>query len=598
LTLLLLLTLAAIGVFVYGTTFRAIEAKQNAAKEKIDLQFAEQRDEALLTQARLLASEAQSLLDPKKLERQWAHAHLTLLTPPTGPYSHVQIPIFLMERVPSPLSFRLHMALATELTLNDLEAGGHGYIQINGDWGQSWRSHDLKEPLGFDPAQFGTNSRQRGPDWGTLDDVEITPGITARRVRLKAPLMRFVRPDPVPEFPQVNRAAVGITAHAVKESLQAARESSAPDVLTMLGRGMFARNPQRGPPIGPQYRPAIYIQCAWDRTTDHPQWIEMQKRHEEQIKDIEKETQRTLASIRNNLLMIGGISIVVVLLASWFVIAIGLKPLHRLSDAVSRVSAKDFRLPIDSKILPQEVVPIVERLRSTLAALQNAFAREKRATADISHELRTPLAALTTTLEVALRKPRSPEEYRLTLEDSREIARQLSALVERILMLAWLDAGADVVKAQEVHIAQLMRGCAAIGKPLAEAQGLKFNVSVDVPVTIQTDPDKLREVVMNLMHNAIEYNQPGGTVELTAQVGPSGHVVVEVRDTGIGIPTELQDKIFERFYRGDPSRNAVGVHAGLGLAIVKEYVDRLGGTLDLQSTVGQGSRFRVELPGS
>ena len=223
--------------------------------------------------------------------------------------------------------------------------------------------------------------------------------------------------------------------------------------------------------------------------------------------------------------------------------------------------------------------------------------REKRATADISHELRTPLAALTTTLEVALRKPRSPEDYRLTIQDAREIARQMSVLVERILMLAWLDAGADVVRSQDVQISQLMRGCAAIGKPLAEAQGLQFNVAVDVPVTIQTDPDKLREVVMNLMHNAIEYNQPGGSVELWAQVDVSGRFVLEVRDTGIGIPSELRTKIFERFYRGDPSRNAVGVHAGLGLAIVKEYVDRLGGTLDLQSTVGQGSRFRVELPG-
>jgi signal transduction histidine kinase len=101
---------------------------------------------------------------------------------------------------------------------------------------------------------------------------------------------------------------------------------------------------------------------------------------------------------------------------------------------------------------------------------------------------------------------------------------------------------------------------------------------------------------MNLLHNAIEYNRPGGEVAISAHSAAAGGVGVEVRDTGVGIPTELHEKIFERFYRGDPSRNAAGVHAGLGLAIVKEYVDRLGGRLSMESAVGAGSRFRVELP--
>jgi signal transduction histidine kinase len=101
---------------------------------------------------------------------------------------------------------------------------------------------------------------------------------------------------------------------------------------------------------------------------------------------------------------------------------------------------------------------------------------------------------------------------------------------------------------------------------------------------------------MNLTHNAIEYNRPGGEVELSATPRAQGGVVLEIRDTGVGMPAEIHDKIFERFFRGDPSRQATGVHAGLGLAIVKEYVDRLGGRLTVDSTVGRGSRFRIELP--
>jgi signal transduction histidine kinase len=273
--------------------------------------------------------------------------------------------------------------------------------------------------------------------------------------------------------------------------------------------------------------------------------------------------------------------------------------LKRLTHAVSQVSAKDFKLPIEPKQLPREVSLVADRLQQTLQQLGDAFVREKRASADISHELRTPLAALTTTLEVALRKTRSPEDYRQTIDDARQIARQMSKLVERMLMLAWLDSGADEVRPQAFDLDELVEGCAAIGKPLAEAQGLRFQVEAEKRLIVHTDPDKVREVVMNLVHNAIEYNQPGGEVEIRARANADanvGGVVLEVNDTGIGIPQELQGKIFERFYRGDPSRNAVGVHAGLGLAIVKEYVDRLGGRLSLESRVGAGSRFRIELP--
>jgi signal transduction histidine kinase len=172
----------------------------------------------------------------------------------------------------------------------------------------------------------------------------------------------------------------------------------------------------------------------------------------------------------------------------------------------------------------------------------------------------------------------------------------MSQLVERLLMLAWLDAGADEVRPEPVEVGELVGGVAAIAKPLAEVQGLSFKVHVSRHLTVVTDPDKLREVVMNLTHNAIEYNRPGGEVELTAAPGAMGGVVLEVRDTGIGMPAEIHGKIFERFFRGDPSRQATGVHAGLGLAIVKEYVDRLGGRLTVDSAVGRGSRFRIELP--
>jgi signal transduction histidine kinase len=112
---------------------------------------------------------------------------------------------------------------------------------------------------------------------------------------------------------------------------------------------------------------------------------------------------------------------------------------------------------------------------------------------------------------------------------------------------------------------------------------------------LDADPAKLREVVTNLLHNAIQYNRPDGSVDLSVS-RRNGNLEVEVADTGIGISSEARQHIFERFYRADPSRSTDGLHAGLGLAIVKGYVDLMGGTIAVESTEGKGSTFRVRLP--
>src|SRR5947208_16860970 len=124
---------------------------------------------------------------------------------------------------------------------------------------------------------------------------------------------------------------------------------------------------------------------------------------------------------------------------------------------------------------------------------------------------------------------------------------------------------------------------------------LSLRVHTNGPIRLVTDPNKLREVMKNLLHNAIQYNRPHGSIDLTV-ARENGHVEVEVRDTGIGIAPKARERIFERFFRADPSRQADGLHAGLGLAIVKGYVDLIGGTIAVESDEGQGSTFRIQLP--
>ena len=368
--------------------------------------------------------------------------------------------------------------------------------------------------------------------------------------------------------------------------------------------------PDNGPGRGPPrwgYRvpaPALIIQCATDAGGLEATLAGLREQRDNELGMLHAETAASLAGQRNALLAITSVTFAATVLGSFALVWLGLLPLRRLSDAVSQVSPRDFRLPLDDRSLPLELRPIAERLIATLDLLKRAFAREKQATADISHELRTPLAALLTTAELALRKPRSAEQYRELFEDCRLSAQQMNHIVERLLTLARLDAGVDLLRQQPVDLAELAEQCATVVRPLAEARGLHLSVYTpaapadqggDGPARMLADPIKLREVLNNLLHNAIQYNRPEGRIDLTV-ARDNGHVRLEVQDTGIGIAPEARERIFERFYRADPSRNADDLHAGLGLAIVKEYVDLMGGRITVNSQEGQGSTFRVELP--
>ncbi|HEY1191348.1 MAG TPA: HAMP domain-containing sensor histidine kinase [Gemmata sp.] len=315
----------------------------------------------------------------------------------------------------------------------------------------------------------------------------------------------------------------------------------------------------------------------------------------DQLARVRSETQMELANLRARLIVIGTVTFAALVLGGWVFVARGLAPLHTLSDAVSRVSERDFRLPVGAEGLGRELAPIHARITQTLTLLQRAFAREKQAVADISHELRTPIASLLATIDVALRKPRTPEQYRTALEECRLISKQLGQLVERIMTLASLDAGNDHTHVARTDVGELALGCAAVIRPLAAANGLSLALDVQEDVVADTDPGKLREVLMNLLHNAVEYNRPAGTIELTARRA-GGAAVLEVRDTGIGMTADVRDRIFERFYRADSSRHATGVHAGLGLAIVREYVARLNGSIAVESEPEVGTTFRVVIP--
>jgi heavy metal sensor kinase len=464
-----------------------------------------------------------------------------------------------------------------EFPLPDTErAVDYFQIDIN-HWGKPLRSDSLGKRSFPDPEGFASD---KTINW-EADDFELAPGEWVRRMRVKS---SHVRPRPGGR-PRGGRPPTPLPV--------ASSPSTATDPARTRGR-----SPTTLPPL------FVVVQVAADKSNANARVNGLREKRDQELDDLRDQTIRALTSLRNRLLTISSVTFIATVLGTWFLVRLGLIPLQRMSDAVSKISPRDFRLQLGDSPLPAELRPIAERLTVTLDQLKRAFAREKQSTADISHELRTPLAAMLTTTELALRKLRTPEQYREFLQDCRGSAQQMNQIVERLLTLARLDAGVDRLRPQSVDVADLAEQCAAVVRPLAEAQGLRLCVSsagiageepADNSTRLTTDPDKLREVLNNLLHNAIQYNRPSGQIDLSV-ARDNGHVRVEVRDTGIGIAPEARELIFERFYRADPSRTGDGMNAGLGLAIVKEYVELMGGRIVVDSAPGQGSTFRVDLP--
>ena len=430
--------------------------------------------------------------------------------------------------------------------------------------------HEASESLGG--FQWDLTKKQLSKlDGGErpLDDVKLKSGKTVRRVTLRV---------------QVNWRRMGLVV---------------PPFRPWNDRSYFNYPPkltQENSYIGQNsQRPAIILQYGLETADRDASLAKLAEDLERSLGDLHNESDQARASLGRQLLWTSLGAFAALVVGGFFLVRVSLKPIDRLSEAVSKVSEKDFRLPIEQAQLPGELQPIAGRLSQTLEQLKRAFEREKQAAADISHELRTPVAALITTLDITLRKQRTAEEYREVLEDCRASGRQINNLVERLLTLARLDAGADMSRPREVDASALADQCVALVRPLAEARGLRLSMHHNGPAAVHADPDKLREVLTNLLHNAIEYNKPNGTIDVSVERN-NGSLAMEVRDTGIGISPQAQKRVFERFYRVDPSRHADSPHAGLGLAIVKGYVDLMGGTIDVQSAVDAGTTFRIKLP--
>jgi signal transduction histidine kinase len=280
----------------------------------------------------------------------------------------------------------------------------------------------------------------------------------------------------------------------------------------------------------------------------------------------------------------------------WWVATRAIRPIDEISATAVKIAGGDLSQRINASDTESELGRLAGVLNSTFARLDAAFAHQVRFTSDASHELRTPVSVILSQTQTALSRERGAEEYRATLEACQRAAQRMRRLIESLLELARLDAGQEPMRHQPFDLSRVARDSVELVRPLAAERGME--IQCDLPaVGCVGDPERVSQVVTNLISNAIHFNQEHGQVRVATR-SENGTAFLTVADTGVGIPPEDLPHIFERFYRVDKSRSRIQGKTGLGLAICKAIVEAHSGTIEVTSKAGTGSTFEVRLPSS
>jgi len=307
----------------------------------------------------------------------------------------------------------------------------------------------------------------------------------------------------------------------------------------------------------------------------------------------------------------------------WLLARRVLRPVDQMTQAARRIEAERLAERLEGAEADDELGRLARTLNEMLARLEAGFAQVRRFSADASHELRTPLTILKGEIEVGLRSAREPAEYERILASALEEVERMARLVDDLLMLSRADAGALRWDRELVELDRLVEEVAKQGEVLGRGREIQVAIQSLEPLIAHGDEQRLRQLLLNLVDNAVKYTLPTGRVTLSLRrVGaesagpptPSPEAVpdrpiaespnrpapewaeIAVSDTGVGIPPEALPRIFERFYRVDGARSREAGGTGLGLCIAKTIAEAHGGTIRVQSAPGVGSTFTVLLP--
>lgn len=302
-----------------------------------------------------------------------------------------------------------------------------------------------------------------------------------------------------------------------------------------------------------------------------------------------------LSEYRRNLWLVLAAGLVVCVVVGYKIARRGLRPVRLVTDTARRIDPTNLGERIDPDGLPAELLDLADTFNRMLDRLERSFTRLGQFSADIAHELRTPVNNLRGEIEVALGKPRTPERYRELLASNLEECGRLARLIEILLFLARAENPRTQIAKEDVNVGVELAAVCEFCEAAATEKGIGLTVSVQGVVHASMNRSLFVRAVGNLVANAIAHSSAGGVVTLAAAADEKS-ITVEIADTGCGIPATHLPHVFDRFYRVDQVRTSATGNVGLGLAIVQSIVEMHGGTVQIASEVGAGTRVTLSIP--
>jgi heavy metal sensor kinase len=288
-------------------------------------------------------------------------------------------------------------------------------------------------------------------------------------------------------------------------------------------------------------------------------------------------------------------ALAVAIVGGYLLVRRALRPVEQIARKAEQITQHNLseRLPIART--GDELEQLSTSLNHMIGRLEDAVQNSKRFVADASHELRTPLTVLRGELENLNRDTRFDEAARDMIGSMLEEVERLTKIVEGLVALSRLDAGEAKAEWVQFDLAELAATTADQMNLLAEDKGISVQCGSKQNVLVEGDRARLKQVVVNLLDNAIKYTSGGGTIQLNV-TRQNGHAILDVADSGMGIPADAVPHVFDRFFRVDKARSREEGGAGLGLSIVKSICTAHNAEVQVESAVGKGSRFRIKLP--
>ena len=284
-------------------------------------------------------------------------------------------------------------------------------------------------------------------------------------------------------------------------------------------------------------------------------------------------------------------------LLGWFMAGRALTPVREVAQAAQRISGSNLSLRIPSRQAGDELDYLILTFNRMIERLEASFRQMRQFSTDVSHELRTPITAIRGQLEVALFTAKTTEQYREAMFNALTDIDRLSQIVRALLLLSQAESGQVVLQRSRLDLRDVVEDLAEQYQIPAEAAGVHLSADVAPECVVEADRVQIERMITNLLSNAIKFTPEGGSVRIAVRP-VDGHAEIVVEDTGRGIPTEHLPHIFDRFYRvpGSGTAPAPEQGLGLGLSFVAWIVKAHKGTIKVDSTPGQGTRFTIKLP--